>query len=95
MLTVATRAEASSKQAGLEPGLSQPVEAPRRGDGAVGGSVDKDGKPVKEKTFFEKNWMILAALGLLLVNILAKPPPAAPLKQPEGGAPAASAAGSQ
>ena len=46
-----------------------------------------DGKPLKERTFIEKNWMLLAAMAFLGLNLAMRPPPAS--------APAASAGGSQ
>jgi hypothetical protein len=39
------------------------------------------GKPEKEKTFLERNWVLLLGMGFLAVNLLLKPPPPPPGQQ--------------
>jgi hypothetical protein len=45
-------------QAGLA-ASAPPVEPSQAQSGAGGAARGPDGKPVKEKTFWEKNWMLL------------------------------------
>lgn len=56
----------------------------QKGEGSVVSPDGTPAAPVKEKTFLEKNWLLLAAGGMLLMNLMAPPAPV-----PSGAAAAA------
>lgn len=70
----------------LPPAKADPAAAggltPAKPEGEPG---EAEKRPVKEKTFFEKNWMFIAAAGMLMMNVLNKAP-AAPAPGVGGGA---------